>query len=705
MADAPGQADDEEEERPPTDQVPSSPVVDSSGQVADLIQNFGTLFAPGATFGGPQGDAATRTWLIRASGRLTPAEVEAALRHFVRPGGYDEARASLHQDHLVVLEGGQGTGKFTAAIALLYERVDSLLILPPTSLRILSERGYDRGTGYLMEGGPDQVSTPESAVTWRMVRDRVRDAKAYLVVTTTVPLSDAERRAIRHIHWSPPPAAQILREYLPDRDGDVTRIAAEATATEHTMTELVDLARRVATGESVEDALRESDSILSARVRAWFQEHGAKRPEILAMTTLAFLAGAEERAFETRLAHLEDLMIKALPPPEASEPTAEPDALPGRGQDRLDDTMVLRQRVHGLAASRTITFRHPGYQRHVLAELSDRYPVKFWDAVRDWLSQIVREGEGPLIAAGLAHLARVDFGEVRDLYLEPWSQGEEGWLGLGTATYLLWMMCYDELTLPLVLPTANRWASNGSAAQRWTAAVALSGELGILYPAEAVRRLWELVKQSAAVGGNACLAFAGLFASLVDAGKNASAAQVLTTMDWQRQELLRKAPTDRHLRNRTISAIIEVLDVREVRGSHPAILKLLRAQPDHIATAGGLWAYALRHRVVPEGTTTSFRARALAALRQALLILWETSEGTGPDADPAEADARAIAEAVAGALPASEIQPLIRDLNLLDARSRSKRDEAFTSVLLAVLDRYVNRPPAEEANPQQGNEP
>jgi hypothetical protein len=695
-----------EEERPKAEQPPTSPVVDSSKQVADLIQNFGMLFAPGASFaGGPPGEAAARTWLTRASGRLTAAEIELTLRHFVRPAAYDEARAALHQDHVVVLDGRQGTGKRTGAIALLSERVESMLVLPPASLRILSDRNYDKGTGYLMEGSPDQVSTPESAVTWRMVRDRVRDARAYLVVTTTVPLTEAERSEVRHVRWSPPPVTDILQEYLPERGDDVTRIAAEASAAGQTMTELVEIALRVAMGDPVEDALRECDRILVGRVSTWFHEHSSRRPEVLAMTALAFLAGAEERAFETRLGRLEELVAVALPPPEASEPTTEPDTLPMRGRVRLDDAIVTRRLVHGLAASRTIVFKHPGYQRHVLAELSDRYPVKFWDAVRDWLGQIVRAGDGPLIAAGLAHLARVDFGEVRDLYLEPWSNGEEGWLGQITATYVLWLMCYDELTLPLALPTANRWASNGSAAQRWTAAVALSGELGILYPAEAVRRLWELVKQSADVGGNACLALAGLFASLVGAGKNASAAQVLTAMDWERQDLASKAIPDRHLRDRTISAIIEVLGVREVTGPHPAVLRLLRTQPEHVRTVGELWAYALRHRVVREGTQVSFRTQALAALRQALLTLRERSDGIGPDAKTAEQDAKDIAEAVADALPTSEIQPLIRDLNLLETRSRSKRDEAFTSVLLAVLDRHVSRTHADEANRKQESEP
>jgi hypothetical protein len=675
----------------------ASAAVDSSKQMADLIQNFGVLLAPWANFGNnaAPGDVAVRAWLVKASGKLSQAESEAILRHFVRPTAYDEARAALHQDHVLVLEGNRGIGKFTAAIALLSERAKNLLILPPAGVRILSERKYDENTGYVVEGGPDEGSTAENAVTWRMLRDRVRDAKAYLVVTSTALSREVALDAVRRVSWSPPPVREVLLEYLPGQHDAIAQIGAEAGAGGLTMTELVGLARRVARGEPLDDVLREPDRVLATRVSDWFEEH-PQRVEVLAMTALAFLAGAEERAFETHLARLERLVAEAIPLPEPNAAVPVPDSLPQRGRDRLDDTLVIRQRVHGLAASRTLAFRHRDYQRHVLSQLSDKYPVQFWDSVRTWLDEIVHAGEGPLVASGLAQLARVDFGEVRDQYLDPWSKGEQGLLGQIAATYVLWMMCYEEDTLPLALPSANRWASNGSPAQRWTAAIALSGELGSLYPAEAVRRLWELVKQSTGVGGNACLAFAGLFASLVDAEKNASAGQLLATMDWQRQELLRKANGDRHLRHRTISAIIEVLGVREVRGTRPAILRLLRAQPEHMATVGELWAYALRQRVLHKDMQITFRKRALTALRESLHALHEASIGTDLEARWAEDDARALAEAIADALPGNEIRPLIRDLSILEARSRNKPDEAFASILLTALDQHLRHHPAEE---------
>jgi hypothetical protein len=697
---SPGRREAKSEEPPAS----ASPI-DSAKQVAEVIQNFGMVLAPSSSFGGIGAQSTvSRDWLIKASGKLTPAEIEMALRHFVPPLAFEEARTALYQDHVVLLGAPRGSGKLTGAIALLSERAERLLVLPPASLRVLSEREYDKNTGYVLSGKPDEKDTTETAFIWRELRDRVRDAKAYLVITSTAPARTASD-AVRQVSWSPPSTREVLAEYLPGRDDVIDQIATEASVGEHTMTELVSLASRVATGESLDDVLRESERVLSARVRAWFQDHRSKRAEVLAITALAFLSGVAERTFEVQLALLEGLVAEAFPLPEASDVATTSDALPQRGMDRLDETLVARRVVHGIGASRTLAFKHPGYQRHVLAELSRTCPAQFWDAVRAWLNQIVLDGEGALVASGLAQLARVDFVEVRDLYLEPWSKGAHGALGQITATYVLWKMCYDETTLPLALPTANRWASHGNPGQRWTAAVALCGELGILYPAEAVRRLWELVKQSAAVGGDACLAFAGLFASLVDAGKNASAGQVLSTMDWQRRVLLRRSRPDQndrtHLRDRTISAIIEVLGIREVKRTRPAILRLLRAQPEQAFNIGELWAYALRHRVARPDTQVTFRKEALNALRVALHALREESSSTESSstekgAGAAEEDARTLCEAIASALPDFEIQPLIRDLNILEARSRHQPDEAFSSILLAALDRHLHRPPAKE---------
>jgi hypothetical protein len=690
-------AEPDKPEEPAAEPPAASPAADPAKQVADLIQNFGVVLAPGSNFGANGSpDVVARDWLVRASGKLTPTEIEAALRHFVTPPSFEEARTALYGERVVVLEGNRGTGKFTGAIALLAQRVDRLMALPPSSLRFLSGRTYDKGIGYVLEGSPDESNTTEATVSWRMIRDRVRDAKAYLVVTSTVPAHGAVRDAVPHIGWSPPPAQEVLNEHLPGRDDVVSQLAAEASASDYTMAELADAARRVAMGEPVADVLAGSDRVLADRVNAWFEMNRGDRGQVLEITALAFLAGVRERTFETELARLEELFIEALslPKPMGFGPDAQ--ALPQRRWERLDDGLVARTDVSGPAATRTLAFKSPRYRRHVLAELSRKYSAQFWDPVQEWLEEIVRDGKGPLVAAGLALLARVDFGEVRDQYLEPWSRAEQGWQGQLTATYVLWMMCYDEDTLPLALPTAKQWASNGNPAQRWTAAVALSGELGILYPVEAIDRLWQLVIQDVAIRGNACIAFAGLFASLVSVKKNA--ALVLTMMERWRNHLVqqardnrqgqsnRKATNNKHIRDRAISTIIEVLSVREVKGSYPAVVRLLHDQPEHATLVGGLWAYAYRH--------IAFRMAAQNVLLEALTALRQPNSGE-PPADARETE-RTLAEAVASALTYDEIEKLFAELSRREARFRTKQDESFTSILLAALDRRLRRQPVKE---------
>jgi hypothetical protein len=96
---SPGRREAKSEEPPAS----ASPI-DSAKQVAEVIQNFGMVLAPSSSFGGIGAQSTvSRDWLIKASGKLTPAEIEMALRHFVPPLAFEEARTALYQDHVVLL--------------------------------------------------------------------------------------------------------------------------------------------------------------------------------------------------------------------------------------------------------------------------------------------------------------------------------------------------------------------------------------------------------------------------------------------------------------------------------------------------------------------------------------------------------------------------------------------------------------------------
>jgi hypothetical protein len=646
---------------------------DSSRQVADLIQNFGLVVAPGSEFG----ISRTRARMLRASGKLTATDIDAALRLFVQPAMYAEARTALRRDHVVVLEGRRGVGKRTSAIALLAGEAERLLVLPPSTLDDLAERKYDKDFGYVMDGQGEQEpgATTDPDFAWRAIRDRVRDAGAYLTVTSRITSPGKTPEAVRHIAWAAPPIDEVLRGYLSGDESLIQRIIRHLSGTigeDCPMAHIAELARRIGNGEDIDIVLAELD-VTARYVKDWFDK-GRTRGEILEITGLAFMAGVNERTFESALKRLNYLVAEAIPPPEAAEDAAVKDELPQKRSARLGDGLIIRNVANGPVSRRVLTFRRPIYQRHVLAELSSRYPAEFWDAVRTWLDQIVENGDGALVAAGLALLATVDFGEVKDSYLEPWSKGDRGWPGQMTAAYVLWLMCYDEAALPLALATAIRWAGNGGPAQRWAAAVSFSGQLGVLYPAEAVRRLWQLIIQSADIGGDACNALAGLFASLVDVGENAGT--VLTMLDRQRAELLLRGRANQHVLTRTMSATLAVLSIREVKGPHLAILKLIRAQPERVCVIGRLWAATLCHR--------GYRRAALDVLRAALRALPETSPAP-------EDDARALGEALAAALPSTEVSPLKRDLTILETRFRRGTRDSLAQILLTALDRAMSQ--------------
>jgi hypothetical protein len=287
----------------------------------------------------------------------------------------------------------------------------------------------------------------------------------------------------------------------------------------------------------------------------------------------------------------------------------------------------------------------------------------FWDAVHDWLPEVVRD-HSLEVAHGLTDLAKSAFDEV-DGVLWPWADGKRGWPGQIAATYVLWLMSYDDTLAPEALQRATRWA-NGSPARRWTAAVAFSGVLGAHYPHEATTRLWQMIRQSDEVAGDAYLALAELFLTLTE--ETSDGGLVLTLLDNKLGQLKKQNAPPR-LRKATMTAILAVLSARQWRTRHSAAIAYLCERPEKAGVLGRLWAAAVRNRPT--------RLRALTALRDGLKDLKEISD------EPNEV-ARQLGVALSNSLPADEHQPLRHDLAALEARNRKDASELVEQLLAAI---------------------
>lgn len=638
--------------------------------------------ALGATFGfgrAAQAEAAS-------TGPMPEATITAAVENYVYPGSYDGALGSLRSDGVVVLAGAVGHGKRTGAFALLRDVLRPgapIVSLPPTAeLRKLADRDYETGYGYVIF---DWFGTPggrEADHTWQRVSAKVRAANAYLIVTS----SDLPRRtpeSVDYVGWECPDLAATLRAHLGEATPDETiaKIVKDLPS-EIAMDAIVRIARMVADGTEPQSAVDEVlDQSKRREVSDWFDEEPNRRL-ILDITTLAFLVGVDERAFDTGRARLEAALEDTIPvaPPKAAEPND------GDGSPPVTETAMTqdRQRLRGNplikldrevvdgVSRRALVFREDGHHRYVLEELADRFGVDFWDAVRTWLDEIVRDESHQIsVANSLALLAYAAFDEIDASYLDPWAAGQHGWPHRYTAVFALWFMCFDEALVPIALRTAVRWATQGDTERRRTAILAFSGELGVHYPSESATRLWQLIAHHDGLSEEATTGFGSLFATLV--ARKTKAGLLIAHID----SLLRKTPPRERTRirhRRTLRAALALVEARNLVTGRPAISEYVAENPDRIAVVGRIWAALLKHRPL--------RHAALQALLKALRAL----ESLSADA---ERDATALGDALGDALPEAEHAALTADFTRLASRSgkAQRSSDALARIMLAALDR------------------
>jgi hypothetical protein len=660
---------------------------------------FGTTGGPG------QEDRSRRA----RTGRLTEEEIGALCAHFAEPQLFAAAAAALDRDRVVVLGGTGGLGKRTSAVRLLLNAgaVRLEVVSPTLGLEDLSKHDFEDGHGYLVEDWQLAPRAGTGDFSWRMLRDHVTDAKAYLVITAG---TGQGGRSVEWLAWEPPSAAQVLAAYTEGTDaaGWIAEVAAKVPDN-FGVGDLAVIGRRLADGSKNRAEILEDLSHDPGRhVREWLSAEARTDDELQLIVTLCFSAGQSQRIFEAMRSRLEDTLRREglLPDPDAEKEDAEP-----------GDHDRAAPRPRGLSAARTR--RHPNElmerkdgrvhfrgddesskyltHLHALQELWAEYDMTFWVAVRDWLTELI--GDTAIrdvqlsVSLGLTVLAFTALDEVEDSYLHSWAAGEQAWSGQRTAAYVLWWMCRDDTLAPIALRIATSWVNSGDPARQWTAAAALSGELGVLYPAEAASRLWHLVGQWKDVPTKAVVAMAGLFATLVREADGQDAYRVLELLRdrldraSQRTDEDGGAPgrpaiswrDDRKNRERARLCIVEVLAARDPKTKQPSITSLLNARPEHLDLVVGLWATVLRYR--------PYRKRALVALLDAVRAFEHVSD------DPRGA-ARILGDALTDALPPDEHEPLNRDFINILARSRRPETDT-TATVQALLDALKHLDPTE----------
>jgi hypothetical protein len=669
-----------------------------NGPVDGSHATFGTAHGPGREDGGRR----ART------GRLTEEETSALCARFAEPPLFEAAAAALDRDRVVVLGGAGGLGKRTSAVRLLLNADAAPLevVSPALSLEDLSKHDFEEGHGYLVEDWQLAPRAGTADFSWLVLRNHVSDAKAYLVITAG---SGQGGRSVERLTWLPPSAAQVLAEYTAGTEaaGRIAEVAGKVPDT-CGVGDLAFIGRRLAEGEDPAKILEDLSHDPGRHVREWLSAEERTDDEIQLIVTLSFAAGQSQRVFEAMGGRLDETLRHVGLVPD-----------PGDEKENADagERDHAAPRPRGLRASRTR--RHPNelierkdgrvyfrgkdasYQflahRHALQELWAEYDMAFWVAVRDWLTELI--GDTAIhdvqmsVALGLTVLAFSALDEVEDSYLHLWAAGEQTWSGQCTAVYVLWLMSRDDTLAPVALRIATNWVNSGDPARQWTAAATLSGELGVVYPAEAASRLWHLIGQWKDVPTKAVVAMASLFATLV---READGQEAYRVLDLLRERLDRAsqrtdddgAPPgkpavswrdDRKNRERARLCIVEVLAARDPKTKQPSITSLLNTRPEHLDLVVSLWATVLCYR--------PYRKRALVALLDAVRAFEHVSN------DPRTA-ARTLGDALTDALPADEHEPLNRDFINILARSRRPETDT-TATVQALLDALKHLDPTE----------
>jgi hypothetical protein len=667
---AEGSAEKSEGDRPAREPADDDKPAAASAQpqLSAVINAFlaETYFGP-ATLGVQN---LSTTHLARATGRVDSAVIQAALENYVAPGCFAAAATRLAQGRLVVLCGPPGIGKRSAALSLLREVTHEPLYMlsPQASLAELAKRDYDRGCGYLVLDRAKEGEHSELDFDWHVVRDRLEDNDAYLVVTTTLGRVDGTG-SVGHVPWQAPDAARVLRAYWPHQwPEEHVELLREVLDGSERVADIVQLARRLEQGESPESAVTHFDARLREEVTTWFDAPRSRR-EILEVTTLAFTWGVDERAFESTLAVLQRILHEHMPEPVSDEAALVEDALPQRRKLLTANALIVNNRVPTELGTRgALSFAFPGYHRHVLVKLWERMEVAFWDAVREWLVTIVDDPQyEQRMAIGLAELADIALDEVLPL-LTQWAGGDRGDAGQRVAVFTLWTMARWEQLAPTALQIATRWITRGGPRQRWVAAMTFSGQLGVRYPHDAMHNLWQLCVQAHTADGDVELVLAGLFSTLVRDTKDAGI--VLSVLVTKLQKFAQQGAKP-SMRTVAMSATLAVLSADDPVSNRNSFAAYLAEFPDRTQLVARLWSAVLANRPT--------RLRAIQALRAAL-------EDLDRHASRPKDRARELGEALAARLAPYERAALEADFQTVVSRKGKDIGPLLATLLSALVN-------------------
>ena len=440
------------------------------------------------------------------SGEVRPDAVEELAEVFHRCPSFHEALGRLRRgDRVVVLSGGRGTGRRSAALMLLRDLgIARLRVLdPPGSLTALPEQ-LDGAAGYLLLNLTTSRSHPLREPHLLGLRERLERGGGHLVITVE---PSAALEDVPYVRWEPPPAEDMLCSHVTPLTGaeawaglcGLTPVK-EFLARHQQPGEIEQFAKQLVAlhrGETDEEKLTAYEkAAVAARVSGWLTDRERHLREKAFLISLAVF----DKAPYAIAAECADTLYTEL---QHTANPREPAVIPVFGSSREERLGLAQARGYvdtevtewgPLVGRYFAAFRDEDTAQVLLEQVWNLHPSAR-PALVEWIQDLADDGR-PLVrtraASATALLAKADLSSVLALLIEPWADDDSfgSWLTAANALTLAQL-----LEVPTVLRILHDWCTEDYGeleGRRWTA-IRTYGLLGPVHYERALDALLDAI--------------------------------------------------------------------------------------------------------------------------------------------------------------------------------------------------------------------
>ncbi|MFD3520902.1 hypothetical protein [Streptomyces sp. NPDC058653] len=416
---------------------------------------------------------------------------------FVESALFAEALTRLRSERVLVLSGGDSTGRRSAALMLLHRLgVEHVRSIDSTTSPVAVRDLLGVPAGFLLADMSVSRTRPLRETHLFAIREQLARVDGHLVITVT---ESATRRNLAHLAWEPPSCEDVLAAHVRSCQGasgweQVRDLAAVRgfLDEDHTPGEAADFAQRllsvIAGGATEEELSSYGAQSAQTQVESWLTDEGTHLRDKAFLISLSVFDGAPYAL----AAELSDRLFRLL---HATENPAIREGVPVFGSSRRARLGLARARGYHEAE---LTAWGP-VDQYMAAFKDDTLPTRLLDtawmlypsaraALVSWLRELATDPR-PLVrtraSAAAAVLTKSDLSSGLAHLVEPWARGRSYAARLAAANTLTLAHLLRAPAIPEIL---HDWCVGEDENLRWTA-IRAYGLLGPALPEKPLNAL------------------------------------------------------------------------------------------------------------------------------------------------------------------------------------------------------------------------